>query len=73
MGKAKRELRGKAAIVEIMLAQKGKSYKFDTPVVFSEDIDKNGYPLLGMRGFFDNFKIISFSEDRNKVILEAKE
>lgn len=73
VGKAKRELRGKAAVVEIMLAQKGKNYKFDAPVVFSEDIDKNRYPLLSMRGFFDNFKTVSFSEERNKVILETKE
>lgn len=71
IGRAKRTLSGKLYVVEIMLAQKGKSHRFDCPVVFSEDVHKDGHPLLGMGGFFDKFSKISFDNNRKKVILEV--
>lgn len=62
---------GKTYILKLMISQKGESHEFDTLVVFSEDISSSGYPLLGMTGFFDNFKSITFDNKGKKVVLES--
>lgn len=71
VGNEKQEFTGKVVIINIMLSQKGQSHQFDAPVVFSDEINKDGHPLLGIRGFFDKFKDITFSEVRDKIILAA--
>jgi hypothetical protein len=66
VGKAKRTLKGKPYIVKLMVMQKGKNHTFESLVLFSEDIDPDGYPLLGRQGFFDQFREISFDLANNK-------
>ena len=70
VGKAKRSLKGKWAIVDIIVIQKGKSNPFSSYVVFSEDIPEDGYPLVGIRGFFDKFKEITFSYNDKEIYLD---
>jgi len=62
---------GKTYILRLLISQKGLSHEFDTPIVFSDDISKDGYPLLGMKGFFDNFSNIVFDNKGKKIILES--
>lgn len=62
---------GKTYIIKLMVMQRGESHEFDTPVVFSNDISKDGYPLLGMTGFFNNFLSICFDDRSKKIILES--
>ena len=59
-------MRGKPYIVELMIMQKGKSYKFDSYVIFSDEISNTGIPLLGRQGFFDQFDEICFNYKANK-------
>ena len=70
VGKAKRSLKGKWAIVDIIVIQKGKSNHFSSYVVFSDDIPEDGYPLVGIRGFFDKFKEITFSHKDKEIYLD---
>lgn len=62
-------LEGKIRKVTFMFYGKGANYKFKAPVIFSDNINPNGMPLLGMRGFFDNFKDISFDMKNKKLNL----
>jgi len=72
VGKAKRNLKGKPYIVEIIVSKRGKSCRFDTCAIFSEDIANTGYPLLGRQGFFDQFSEICFNYTRSKLYLKTK-
>lgn len=65
------EFKGKAYVVKIMVSQKGQSHEFEAPVVFSDDINKDGNPLLGIGGFFNNFSQIIFDNSDKSIILEA--
>ena len=69
VGEVKRTLTGKLYVVDLMVSDRGNSHKFDAPVLFSDDLNPNGYPILGRQGFFNNFKNIIFSSTRSKVIL----
>lgn len=53
-----------------MVAQKGHSREFECPIVFLDDISKDGHPLLGMGGFFSNFNKVIFDGQSKKIILE---
>ena len=68
--KSKRGMRGKRYIVDLMLVQKGQSHKFQSYVVFSDEILANGYGLLGRQGFFDSFDEVSFNYKSNKFYLK---
>jgi len=70
VGKTGKDFKGKLYILDLMVAQKGSSHEFECPVVFSNDISKDGHPLLGMGGFFSNFSKITFDSQSKKVILE---
>lgn len=67
--KKSKKMRGKPYIVELMVMQKGKSYKFDSYVIFSEEISDTGIPLLGRQGFFDQFDEICFNYKAGKFYL----
>lgn len=69
VGNSKKELKGKPYIVEVQANQKGRSHKFDSYVLFTEDINKDQYPLLGRQGFFDKFDEICFNYKSNKFFL----
>ena len=69
--KTKRQMKGKPYIIEIMIIQKGYSHKFDSYVIFTDDINEDGFPLLGRQCFFDRFKEIAFNYTNNKVYLKA--
>lgn len=69
VGKAKRTLIGKPYCVKLMVVSKGNNKEFDSMVLFSEDIDPNGYPILGRLGFFDRFDEISFDIAKGKFYL----
>jgi hypothetical protein len=60
VGDKKPRLEGKPYIVNLMVAQKGKKHSFDAYVLFSNDIDPNGLPLLGRSGFFNEFDSVCF-------------
>lgn len=54
-------MKGKVCILELMVVDKGKSHKFQTPVIFSNEVSKSGFALLGRRGFFDQFNQVIFN------------
>ena len=64
------KLSGKIYIVEVSVFQKGKSFRFDSPVLFSNNIHANSIPLLGRQGFFDQFSEICFNYQANKFYLQ---
>lgn len=66
------DLVGKVVILKVSVFQKGKSFGFDAPVLFSDNIDKNSVPLLGRQGFFDKFREVSFNYEFDKFYLETK-
>ena len=68
--KRSRQMKGKPYIVELMVVQKGKSYKFDSYVIFSNEISNTGIPLLGRQGFFDQFDEICFNYKAGKFYLQ---
>jgi len=70
VGEQSKDFIGKPYIINLMVYQKGISHKFESVIVFSDDINKDGYPLLGMGGFFNKFKKVIFDNERQKVILE---
>jgi len=55
------KLKGKAYIVNIMVAQKGKKHSFDSYVLFTDELNPDGNPLLGRQGFFDEFLNVELS------------
>ncbi len=69
VGNINLDLEGKVYIVNLMVMQKGRNHSFESPVLFSKDIDPNGYPLLGRLGFFDQFNEISFDFNNDKFYL----
>ena len=69
---SKKQMLGKAYIVELMIMQKGKSHKFDSYIIFSEEISNTGWGLLGRQGFFDQFDEVSFNYKNNKFYLQTK-
>ena len=68
---AKTQMKGKPYIVEIMVIQRGKSHKFDSYVVFSDEISATGYALLGRQGFFEQFNEVCFKYKINKFYLNV--
>jgi len=68
---SKRLMKGKPCVVELMVMQKGKSYKFDSYVIFSDEVSDTGFALLGRQGFFDQFKEICFNYKNNKFYLQT--
>lgn len=68
---SKRLMKGKPYVVELMLIQKGKSYNFDSYVIFSDEVSDTGFALLGRQGFFDQFKEICFNYRNNKFYLQT--
>jgi hypothetical protein len=62
-------LKGKPYIVNLMVAQKGKSHSFDSYVLFSDDISPNGNPLLGRQGFMDQFSKVELYLKKNSFYL----
>lgn len=66
----RRQMRGKPYIVELMVTQKGKSFKFESLVIFSDEISNRGYGLLGRQGFFDQFRQVCFNYKTNKFYLQ---
>ena len=71
VGSSEKEFGGKLYIVSLMIMQRGESFKFDCPVVFSDNINKDCYPLLGIGGFFENFTKIIFDNENKRVVLES--
>lgn len=68
--KSKRLIKGKPYIVQLMVIQKGQSHKFDSYVVFSDEVSDTGFALLGRQGFFDQFDEVCFSYKNNKFYLQ---
>lgn len=62
-------LKGKPYIVNLMLAQKGKRHRFDSYVLFSDNINPNGDPILGRQGFIDQFSKVEISFKSNSFYL----
>jgi hypothetical protein len=62
-------IKGKPYIVNLMVAQRGKSYSFDSYVLFSDNLNPNGDPLLGRRGFIDRFTKVELSLRTNSFYL----
>ena len=69
--KSKRLIKGKLCVVELMVSQKGKNYKFDSYLIFSNEISDTGFALLGRQGFFDQFEQICFNYKSNKFYLNT--
>jgi hypothetical protein len=67
--KKAKQMRGKPYIVELMVIGKRESYKFDSYVIFSDEISNTGHPLLGRIGFFDQFDEVCFNYKTNKFYL----
>lgn len=65
------QMKGKPYVVELIVMQRGKSYKFESLVVFSDEISNRGYALLGRQGFFDQFSEVSFNYKANKFYLHT--
>lgn len=63
-------IKGKPHIVNLMVMQKGKSYRFDSYVVFSDEVSDTGFALLGRQGFFDQFDEICFNYKNDKFYLQ---
>jgi len=72
VGNKKRNLTGYMGILDLMIFNKGNNIEFSTPIVFSEDIPSDGFPLLGETGFFDRLEEIHFYYKRGKVVLQDK-
>ncbi len=68
--KESKKMSGRGYVCELMIMQKGKSRKFDSYIVFSDEISNTGYGLLGRQGFFDQFSEICFSYKNNKFYLQ---
>lgn len=60
VGTAEGRLSGKPYLVNLMVAQKGKNHSFDSLVLFSDNINPDGDPLLGRQGFIDQFSKVEF-------------
>ena len=69
VGTTQSSFKGKPYIVNLMVAQKGKSHSFDSYVLFSDDINPNGDSLLGRLGFIDQFSKVELSLKNNSFYL----
>ena len=69
VGATQSSFKGKPYIVNLMVAQKGKSPRFDSYVLFSDDINPNGDSLLGRLGFIDQFSKVELSLKNNSFYL----
>jgi len=69
VGTSSSAIKGKPYIVNLMVAQKGKSHSFDSYVLFSKNINPNGDPLLGRQGFIDQFSKVELSLKSNSFYL----
>jgi len=65
-----KQMTGKPYVIELMVMEKGKSYKFDSVVIFSDEISNTGIALLGRIGFFDRFDEVCFNYKNNKFYLQ---
>lgn len=69
VGTSGNSLEGKLYIVNLMVAQKGRNHNFDAYVLFSDNINPDGEPLLGRQGFIDQFRNVEFCLGENKFYL----
>jgi hypothetical protein len=69
VGTTPSSFKGKPYIVNLMVAQKGKSHSFDSYVLFSDNINPDGQPLLGRQGFLDQFSKVEMSLKTNSFYL----
>ena len=69
VGTTPSSFKGKPYIVNLMVAQKGKSRSFDSYVLFSDNINPDGQPLLGRQGFLDQFSKVEMSLKTNSFYL----
>jgi len=69
VGTSPSNIKGKPCIVNLMVAQKGISHSFDSYVLFSDNINPNGDPLLGRQGFIDQFLKVELSLKSNSFYL----
>ncbi len=67
--KSKRQMSGKKCVVDMEVEQRKIKYKFSSLVIFSDQVNDIGHPLLGRIGFFDQFDSIVFDNKRNKFYL----
>ena len=66
--KKSKQMKGKPYIVELMVMQKGHSYKFDSYVIFSDEISNTGYPYLVELGFsISLMKFASTTKTTNSI------
>jgi len=68
--KEAQQMKGKPYVIELMVIQKGKSYKFDSYVIFSDEVSNTGFALLGRQGFFDQFDEVCFNYKNDKFYLQ---
>jgi len=66
-GAGKEPLRGFKSKVNLTIA--GEDFK--TEVLFSPDLGRHSYGILGQKGFFDNFKVC-FDKSRNQIEINPK-
>ena len=66
-GAGKEPLRGFKSKVNLTII--GKDFKAD--VLFSPDLGRHSYGILGQKGFFDNFKVC-FDKSRNQIDINPK-
>jgi hypothetical protein len=69
VGTSSSQLTGKPYVVNIMVSQKGKAHEFDSVVLFSDNINPNGEPLLGRQGFIDQFSKVELVLSKNVFYL----
>lgn len=67
---SKRLIKGKPYILELMVVGKANCYKFDSLVIFSDEVSDTGFALLGRQGFFDRFDEVCFNYKNNKFYLQ---
>ena len=66
-GVSKEPLRGFRSKVNLTI----ENVSFKTEVLFSPDLGRHSYGILGQQGFFDNFKVC-FDKSRNQVEINPK-
>lgn len=67
LGAGKEPLQGFKSKVNLTIA--GKDFK--TEVLFSPDLGRHSYGILGQKGFFDNFKVC-FDKSKHQIEIEPK-
>jgi|GEM_PF-849591 len=64
-------LKGKIYFVDMTVWDKTNKCNFICPVLFSDNIDRNSFSLLGRKGFFDHFDEVVFNIKSNKFYLRT--